>query len=349
VSRWIHRRATIQLAAPRVRRKSPVFPSAGLAFFIARRLAFGVLTLFVLSVVIFAATQALPGDAASSILGRDATPTSVAALRAQLGLNDPVSSQYVHWLRLFVSGDFGRSLTGEVPVTELLRDRVVNSLTLVVLVSVIAIPVALAIGAHAALRRGGMFDLSSSLVTLVLAAIPEFILGIGLIIFFATSVFHLLPAVTFLSPGEAPWIKPRQLVLPVATLVIAVVPYVARLMRVSMVEVLQSDYVEMARLKGLPERTVTWSHAAPNAVGPAVQAVALTLSYLAGGIVVVEYLFNYPGIGQAFQSAVAARDLPTIQAIAMLIAAVYIVANLAADLLTIAVTPRLRTRLRARR
>jgi peptide/nickel transport system permease protein len=339
----------LSAGARRTRRRFSLFPFAGLPAYAVRRLAFGVLTLLVLSVVIFAATQALPGDAAASILGRNATPASLAGLRAQLGLNDPVWSQYFHWLRSFLAGDFGWSLTGQVPVTDLLRDRVVNSLTLVALVSVIAIPVAFAIGAYAAARRGGLFDVSSSLITLVLAALPEFIVGVGLIVFFATTLFHLLPAVTFLSPGEAPWAKPSQLVLPVATLTVAVVPYIARLMRASMVEVLQSDYIEMARLKGLPEQTVTWGHAAPNAVGPALQAVALTLSYLAGGIVVVEYLFNYPGIGQAFQSAVAARDLPTIQAIGILIASVYIAANLAADLLTIAATPRIRTRVSARR
>jgi peptide/nickel transport system permease protein len=151
--------------------------------------------------------------------------------------------------------------------------------------------------------------------------------------------------VTFLSPGQSPWSTPRQLVLPVATLVLAVTPYIARLMRASMVEVLQSDYIEAARLKGLTNHSITWRHAAPNALGPALQAIALTLSYLAGGIVVVEFLFNYPGIGQAFQSAVATRDLPTIQAIALLIASIYVVANLAADVATILVTPRLRTRL----
>lgn len=340
-------RAAPQLggAAPRPRPRRLRYAPRGIAGFILRRVAFGVLTLLVVSVIIFLATQALPGDAAAAILGRNATPASLAALREQLRLNDPAWLQYLHWVRSFVGGDFGRSLTGEAPVTDLLRDRVVNSLTLVVIVSAISIPLSFAIGAYAAARRDGLFDTGSSLVTLVLAAIPEFIVGVTLIIFFATSVLHVLPAVTFLSPGEVPWAKPSQLVLPAATLVIAVTPYIARLMRVSMIEVLQSDYIEAARLKGLSDHTITWRHAVPNALGPALQAVALTLSYLAGGIVVVEYLFNYPGIGQAFQSAVAARDLPMVQAIAILIAAVYVIANLAADVATILVTPRLRTRL----
>ncbi|MFN8222048.1 MAG: ABC transporter permease [Gaiellales bacterium] len=321
----------------------------GLTVYILRRVGLGLVTLLVISVVVFAATQALPGDAAQAILGRNATPASVEALRTQLGLDQPVWHQYASWLGSLLRGDLGVSVTGDVPVSQLLGDRVVNSLTLVALVSLIAIPASLLIGAYAAVRRDGLFDASSSLATLVLAAIPEFIVGIGLIVFFATSVLHVLPAVTFLAPGEAPWSNPRQLVLPVATLVVAVVPYITRLVRSSMIEVLQSEYVEMARLKGLRERDVAIVHAGPNALGPALQAIALTFSYLAGGIVVVEYLFNYPGIGQAFQSAVAARDVPTIQVIAILIASVYIIANIVADVLTILATPRLRTRLGSRR
>ncbi|MDX6598998.1 MAG: peptide/nickel transport system permease protein [Gaiellales bacterium] len=332
-------------AARRPRRSRPRYVPRGIAGFIVWRVMHGVLTLFGVSLIIFLATQALPGDAASAILGRNATPQSLAALRTQLGLDASPLQQYLDWLRGLATGDFGQSLTGDVPVTDLLRDRLVNSLTLVVLAGGISIPLSLAIGAYAAVRRDGVFDTSSSIVTLVLAAVPEFIAGVALIIVFATSAFHVLPAVTFLSPGQVPWSTPRQLVLPVATLVIAVTPYIARLMRASMVEVLQSDYIEAARLKGLTNHSITWRHAAPNALGPALQAIALTLSYLAGGIVVVEYLFNYPGIGQAFQSAVATRDLPTIQAIALLIASIYVVANLAADVATILVTPRLRTRL----
>jgi peptide/nickel transport system permease protein len=158
-------------------------------------------------------------------------------------------------------------------------------------------------------------------------------------------VLHVLPAISPLSVGQRPWEVPKELVLPTATLVIAVAPYVARIMRASMVEVLESDYVEMARLKGLPERTVLVRHALPNAIGPVFQVIAINLAYLAGGIVVVEYVFNYSGIGSALQDAVVNHDLPVVQALAMLIAAVYVVLNLLADVATILVTPRLRTRL----
>lgn len=332
-------------AGRRSRPQSRRFAPRGIAGFILWRVVLGLLTLLAISLIIFLATQALPGDAAVAILGRNATPESLASLREQLGLNEPAWQQYVDWLQGFIVGDFGISLAGEVPVTEVLEDRFLNSLTLVMLAGLISIPLSISIGAYAAFRHDGPFDTASSLLMLVLAALPEFIVGITLVILFATSVFHVLPAVTFLAPGEPPWSSPEQLVLPLATLVIAVTPYISRLMRASMVEVLQSDYIEAARLKGLSDRTITWRHAVPNALGPTLQAIALTLSYLAGGIVVVEYLFNYPGIGQAFQSAVASRDIPVIQAIAILIAAVYVVANLVADVATILVTPRLRTRL----
>ncbi len=181
---------------------------------------------------------------------------------------------------------------------------------------------------------------------LIFAALPEFVVGVLLVIVFATTVFRgMLPAISPINPGQHPWNVPKELILPTATLVIAVAPYVARIMRASMVEVLESDYVEMARLKGLPERTVLVRHALPNAIGPVFQVIAINLAYLAGGIVVIEYVFNYSGIGSALQEAVVNHDLPVVQALAMLIAGVYVVLNLLADVATILVTPRLRTRL----
>ena len=162
---------------------------------------------------------------------------------------------------------------------------------------------------------------------------------------FATTVFHALPGISYLAPGQRPWSHPKEMLLPILTLVIAVTPYVARIMRASMIEVLESDYVEMARLKGVPERVVIMRHALPNALGPTFQVIAINLAYLAGGVIVVEYVFNYAGIGGALQNAVATRDLPVVQALAMLIAALYVVLNMLADIATILVTPRLRTRL----
>ena len=318
----------------------------GIAGFVVRRLLLGVLVLFLVSVVVFAATQALPGDPARSILGRTATPAILKALREQLGLSGSVLSQYVDWITGLLHGDAGNSLAAQEPVSDLLGDKVVNSAFLVFLSGIISIPISIAIGSYAALRRDRTFDVTSSLTTLVFAALPEFVVGISLVVIFSTTVFTgFLPAITIIPPGGRPWDDMQAMILPTATLVLAVTPYVVRIMRASMIEVLESDYVEMARLKGLPERTVIVRHALPNALGPTFQVIAINLAYLAGGVIVVEYVFNYAGIGGALRDAVSTQDLPVVQALSMLIAAVYVVLNLMADIATIIVTPRLRTRL----
>jgi peptide/nickel transport system permease protein len=319
--------------------------SGGVPRFILRRLLLGLLVLVLVSLVVFAATQALPGDPARAILGRSATPAALAALRRQLHLNQPVFQQYLTWITGLLHGNFGTSLAAQEPVGTLLAPKLVNSSVLVLISAVVSIPLSIAIGSWAALKREKIFDTLSSNLLLILAALPEFVVGVVLVILFATTVFNVLPAVSQIPPGSRPWDNITWLVLPVLTLVIAVAPYVARIMRASMIEVLESDYVEMARLKGLPERTVLVRHALPNALGPVFQVIALNLAYLAGGIVVVEFVFNYTGIGSALQDAVYNHDLPVVQALAMLIAAVYVVLNLLADVGTIVVTPRLRTRL----
>ena len=320
----------------------------GIPGFIVRRLLLGVLTLFVVSVIIFAATQALPGDAARSILGRGATPEALENLREQLGLNEPAPQQYLDWIGGFLTGDLGTSLAATIPVTELLGDRILYSAFLMLLAAIISIPLGILIGAVSARRRDGAFDHTMSMTTLGLAALPEFVVGLTLVVLFSTSVFQWLPGVVVTEPGVGPWHYPKELILPTATLVIAVVPYTARIMRASMVEILESDYVEMARLKGMPERLVLWRHAVPNGLAPTFQVAALNLAYLAGGIVVVETVFNYPGIGLALVEAVQSRDMPVVQALALLIAGLYVVLNMLADIATIMVSPRLRTSLSAR-
>ncbi len=316
----------------------------GIAVFILRRLLLGLLVLVLVSILVFVATQAL-GDPARAILGRNATPASLAALRNQLHLDQPVFQQYLTWVGGLLRGQLGNSLAAQEPVTKLLGARLVNSSVLVLISAVVSVPLSIAIGSWAALRREKTFDSVSSLLMLVLAALPEFVVAVLLVILFATTVSNVLPAISPIPAGTRPWQVPLELVLPTATLVLAVAPYVARIMRASMVEVLESDYVEMARLKGLTERTVLVRHALPNAIGPVFQVIAINLAYLAGGIVVVEYVFNYPGIGSAMQDAVVNHDLPVVQALAILIAGVYVVLNLLADIATILVTPRLRTRL----
>jgi peptide/nickel transport system permease protein len=320
----------------------------GIPGFIVRRLLLSVLTLAVVSVIIFAATQALPGDAARSILGRGATPEALENLRMQLGLDEPPVQQYVDWIGGFLTGDLGTSLAANIPVTELLGDRILYSAFLMLLAALVSVPLGIVIGAVSARRRDSAFDHTMSMTTLGLAALPEFVVGLTLVVLFSTTVFQWLPGVVVTEPGVGPWHYPKELILPTATLVVAVVPYTARIMRASMVEILESDYVEMARLKGMPERLVLWRHAVPNGLAPTFQVAALNLAYLAGGIVVVETVFNYPGIGLALVEAVQSRDMPVVQALALLIAGLYVVLNMLADIATILVSPRLRTSLAAR-
>jgi peptide/nickel transport system permease protein len=313
------------------------------AKFIAKRLALGLLTLFLVSVVVFLATQALPSNAAQAILGKTATPQALAALSAKLHLNESVVSQYLHWLSGLFHGNLGTSAATQQSVVHLLSGRLANSAFLVVVSGVIAIPLSLGLGVLMAMRRDKTVDHGLSTATLLVASLPEFVIAIALVLLFATSVFHVFPAVSLLPPGAHAWNKPNIVVLPAATLILAVTPYISRIMRGSMVEVLESDYVTMARLKGLSERTVIWRHAVPNAVVPAIQVSALQLAWMAGGVIVVEFVFDYPGTGTALINAVTERDVPVVQAIALIIAAVYVVVNLAADLATIMLTPRLRT------
>lgn len=316
----------------------------GFAMFVVRRVLLGVLVLFAVSVIIFGATKALPGDSATAILGRTATPERIAALREQLHLNDPLLSQYVQWAGGLLHGDLGISAASQQPVADTLGPRLLNTLTLVVLAGGVAIPLSIFLGVFTAVHRDRAIDNVTSSVTLVLAALPDFVAGIGLILLLSTMVFSVLPPVSLLNPGSAAWQSPTILVLPALTLILAVVPYVSRIMRGSMIEVLESEYVQMARLKGLTERRVIFRHALPNAVAPAIQVAALQIAWLTGGVVVVEYLFQYRGIGTLMVEAVADRDFPVIQAVTLLVATTYVVVNIFADIATIASTPRLRTR-----
>ncbi len=311
------------------------------------RIGLGVLTLFLVSIVVFAATQALPGDTARAILGREAADKArYEALREQLGLNRPMAAQYFGWLGDAVKGDFGDSLVAEKPVTELLARRVQNTFALVFIAALFSIPISLLLGSITALRRDTKFDVSVTIGSLSIAALPEFVIGIILILVFATQVFNWLPAVSRVDSSLPIYQQLELFVLPAATLTLAVAPYITRILRASTIEVLESEYVMMARLKGLPERLVLNRHALPNALAPALQVTALNLAWLAGGVVVVEYLFNFPGIGSALVDAVANRDMPMVQAICLIIAGVYVLANLTADIATILVSPRLRTGLR---
>jgi len=310
---------------------------------ITRRLVASIIVLWLVSLLVFVATLMLPGDPARAILGQGATPERIAALRAQLHLDQPAWEQYTHWLAGLFHGDLGISAATQSSVNTLLADRVVASLLLMFLAAVISLPLALLIGTWSAMRRDRAADHAISGVTLVLAALPEFVVGIIVVVLFSTSVFRVLPSVTLTRPGDPVWSEPAQLVLPVLTLVVAVTPYITRMMRSTMIEVLDSPYVEMARLKGLPERTVIWRHALPHAIGPVAQVIAIQLAWLAGGVVVVEFLFRYPGVGAALIDAVNNRDVQVVQAVTIIVAGVYIIVNLLADVVGILTNPKLRT------
>ncbi|MHA6602440.1 ABC transporter permease [Corynebacterium coyleae] len=311
--------------------------------FILRRLGVSVFILFAVSVIIFCATLLLPGSPATAILGQQATPERIAALEAEMNLDQPPLTRYLLWLGGIFTGDLGTSTSTGGPVSELLGEPLVNSLVLMLLAAAISIPVGVLLGVYAAWWRGYKRDSAITWVTLILAALPEFVIGIALVTLFATSVFQILPAVTMSPPGSRVWEFPMQLVLPTLTLAFVVTPYVARMTRATMIEALESGYVELARLKGVPERRVVFRHALPHAVGPIAQVVAIQLAWLAGGIVVVEYLFRYPGLGVALIDAVNYRDVQVVQAVSLLIAAVYVVVNLLADLVSIAANPKLRS------
>jgi peptide/nickel transport system permease protein len=313
-----------------------------IAALIGMRAALGIITLFIVSIVVFLATEVLPGNAAYSVLGHTATPQSLRALENQLHLNRGLFDQYWLWLSGLFTGKLGNSLANGQAVWGQVAPRLVNSAVLVAGAGVIGTILGVLFGAIAALRKDGWFDHISSVVSLAVTSLPEFVVAIVLIIMFATVVFHLLPAVSPVAPGTYAWSQPRLLVLPVATLVIVVIPYIQRMMRAAMIEALESDYVEMARLKGVPEWQIVLAHAFPNSIAPTIQVIGLTFLYLAGGIVIVEEVFNFPGIGQGLVSAVSNRDIPTIQLTVVVLAAFYVFMNIVTDVIALLASPRRR-------
>lgn len=317
-----------------------------IAKFVGVRVALGVLTLLVVSVLVFLLTGAL-GDPAAAVLGRDAQqPALLAAKRAELGLDRGLAARYWDWFSSILAGDLGASYTTERPIAAELAPRIENSLVLMVAGAAIAIPVSILVGAHAALRRDGVFDRAANAVALVLAAVPEFVLGMLLVVVFSIGLFEWLPAVSSVRGDTRPWHDLDGLILPSITLALIAVPYLVRSIRASMLDVLESEYVEAARLNGLSARTILWRHALPNAAGPTLQVVALGLAFMTGGVVVVEAVFNYPGIGTTLVDAITTHDVPVVQAIALFVAALYIGCNTLADICGVLLTPRLRTGLR---
>ncbi len=332
--------------------------SAGLATrpilsMVLRRLALGVLTIIMIAIIVYAATTVLPGDAATAILGHDATPKRIEKLRLELGLDEPLLTRFWHWATNAIHLDFGNSLGEAAPatsrgtvasnsVTSLAAERIENSAVLVLISAVISTVIGLLTGVYAAYRRDGFFDTVGSVLSLVASALPEFVVAIFCVLIFATGVFTWFPAISVLEPGVSILSEPEKLVLPVLALVIVVTPYMFRMTRGAMIEALDSDYVEFARLKGASTSRIALRHALPNALAPIIQVVGLNLLFLAGGIVLVETIFSYPGIGLMLVNAINGRDVPEIQYIVILLAVFYVLLNIVTDICVLLVTPRRR-------
>jgi peptide/nickel transport system permease protein len=302
------------------------------------------LVLFVVSILVFAATQVLPGNAAVQILGRNATPQAVAQLTRTLGLDHSAVQQYATWLGHLLQGNLGTSLAAQEPVTSLIGDRVLNSFELAAVAVLFMVPLGLGLGILAGVKGDRLADQVITGTTLGAIALPEFVTGTMLVVVFAVWL-KVLPAVSLVSSGGSPFSHPTILVLPVVTLLISGTAYISRMMRAGMLEALGSEYVESARLNGIGERRVVWRFALRNALAPTVQVIALTVQWLVGGIVVVETIFDYPGLGQLLVQSVTLRDLPVVQAITMIIATIYIAINILADLAVVLLVPKLRTAL----
>jgi peptide/nickel transport system permease protein len=305
------------------------------------RIGLGAVTLVVVSMLIFVGVELLPGDIAQQILGQSATAETVAAFRLELGLDQPAYVRYFNWVAGVLRGDFGHSLANGRDVAALLAPRLAKTLFLAGYAAVIAVPVALTLGVLVALFRGSLFDRATNVAALSAVSLPEFFVAYLLILFLAVKI-SLFPSLARLDDtatwGEALY----NTFLPALTLILVVIAHMMRMTRAAIINVLASPYIEMARLKGMPPMKIILRHALPNALAPIINVVALNLAYLVVGVVVVEVVFAYPGLGQLLVDAVVKRDFPVVQAVGLFFAATYIVLNLIADVLSILANPRLR-------
>jgi peptide/nickel transport system permease protein len=313
----------------------------GIFRLVLKRLGLGVVTLFVVSVLIFFAVELLPGDIAEAVLGQSATQETVQAMREQLGLDRPAPVRYVEWLTGALQGDFGVSLVSGERVSEAITTRFENTLFLAAYAAVIAVPISIVLGIIVALLRNTIFDRVANVVTLTSISSPEFFLGYILILYLAVKTSYF-PAIASLSSGMGFFELLHRTFLPALTLVLVVTAHMMRMTRAAIINLLASPYIEMARLKGVPPWRVIVRHALPNAWAPIINVVALNLAYLITGVVLVEVVFVYPGIGQLLVDAVAKRDFPIVQACCLIFAATFILLNLAADVGAILTNPRLR-------
>jgi peptide/nickel transport system permease protein len=292
------------------------------------------------SLLIFAATEILPGDVATAILGQSRTPEAVAAIRASLGLNRPAYIRYGDWLAHFVRGDIGRSLANQRDIAPEIRDRLGNTLFLAGAAACISVPLSILLGLLAAIRQDSVFDRVVNAVTLATISVPEFFIGYVLIIVFAVKL-DWFPSLAMISADMGFWDRLDAVALPAATLVLVVLAHMMRQTRASVLSILASPFIEMAVLKGIPKWRIVLQHALPNALAPIINVVALNLAYLIVGVVVVEVVFVYPGMGQLIVDSVSKRDVPVVQTCGLIFALTYVGLNMIADLLGILSNPRL--------
>jgi len=304
------------------------------------RLGLGFFTLIIISVIIFSAVELLPGDLAQEILGQSATNETVAAFRTELGLDKHPVTRYLDWLGGAVVGDFGKSLANGREISELISGRLANTLFLAAYAAVIAIPFAIGLGVLAALYRNTWFDRAANVFTLSSISFPEFFVAYILILLLAVGL-GWFPSISNISESTTFGERLYRALLPALTLTLVVTAHMMRMTRAAIINLLAAPYIEMARLKGMPPRVVILKHALPNALAPIINVIALNLAYLITGVVVVEVVFVYPGLGQLLVDSVSKRDITVVQACCLIFAIVYILFNLIADVLSIATNPRL--------
>jgi len=308
---------------------------------IAQRLALGVMLLLLVSVLIFAGTELLPGDVAQAILGQSATPEALANLRRDLGLNDPAIVRYWHWFSNALTGDFGKALSNGQDISQALGKRMANTLFLAFWAAVVSVPLAIALGLLAVRHRNGVIDRVISGLGLASTSLPEFFVGYVLMYFFAVKL-QWVTSVSTVFEGMPLGEKLAAIVLPVAVLTLAVLAHMMRMTRAAILNVMQAAYIETAELKGLGALKIIYRHALPNALAPIINVVMLNLAFLVVGVVVVEVIFVYPGMGQYLVDHVAKRDVPVVQACGLVFATVYIGMNMLADIAGVIANPRLR-------
>lgn len=309
---------------------------------IAKRLVTGVITLLAVSVIIFLGTTVLPGDAAQVRLGQDATPETVAALRRSLGLDLPIWQQYWNWLSGFVQGDFGTSLSSDLPVIDLIKDRYSNTLIVTALAAAIGVPVSLSLGIMAAMFPGGWYDRFLTLITVTLVSAPEFFTATLLVLIFVFGLGWGKAVVVGSTDGMSFFELLAHFALPVSALCFVIASQLIRMSRAAVLNVMGSPYVEMAILKGIPRRRIVLRHALLNAIGPIINVVALNLAYLATGVIVIEIFFAYSGLATLIVQGVQTRDFVLVQSLGMIFCSIYICLMLIADIAAIVCNPRLR-------